>query len=538
MAGYNARVNTSQRQITRAAGTVMAAFILSNVVGLVRQILIAHYFGTGDQLDAYYAAARVPDILFNLVAGGALASAFVPTFTGFLTHEDRAGAWRLASSVMNLAFLILAVTSLLAALGAEPLVRFVLARGFANRPEQVALTVSLLRILLLTSTIFGMSGLVMGILNAHQHFLLPALASTFYWLGMIFGLLVWTRSYGIYGLAWGAVLGAGLHLLIQLPGLRGLKPRYWPRLELRNPAVREVIRLMGPRLISVAAVQVNFLVTTALASYLAGGVSALSYAFQIFTMPQVVIAQAISIAALPTFSALVARGEIAGLRASFVDTLRGILFLALPATVGLMLLSRPVVALFFQSQSGIFNAQSTSLVAWALACYTLGLVSHSVVEITPRAFFALHDTRTPVIVSTAAMTLNVGLSFAFRALFVAWGWPPHAGLAFSLTVATTLEMTGLVWLLRRQLGGLDVARLWPGLWRTVLASAIMGAAVAAWLALASAWPEWLVAVGGVAGGGGVFAAAAYALGCPEARLFPAKAVARLRGQRPQAVPPA
>jgi putative peptidoglycan lipid II flippase len=252
-------------------------------------------------------------------------------------------------------------------------------------------------------------------------------------------------------------------------------------------------------------------------------------------MPQAVIAQSIAIAALPTFSALVARGEIGEMRASLADTLRGILFLALPATVGLGLLAQPVVALLFQY--GVFDARSTSLVAWALACYTLGLVSHSVVEITPRAFFALHDTRTPVIVSTIAMTLNVGLSFLFRALFAAWGWPPHAGLAFSLTVATTLEMIGLVWLLRRRLGGLDFARLWPGLWRTGLASAVMGAALAVWLALTPAWPTWLVAVGGVAGGAGVFAVAAYGLGCPEARLFPALAWARLKRQRPEALPP-
>jgi putative peptidoglycan lipid II flippase len=393
----------------------------------------------------------------------------------------------------------------------------------------VALTVSLLRLLLLTSVIFGVSGLLMGILNAHQRFLMPALASTFYWLGMILGLLVWRPSMGIYGLAWGAILGASLHLAIQLPSLRGLKARYWPSLELRNPAVRQVIRLMGPRLIGVAAVQVSLLVNTALASYLAGGVSALDYAFRIFTMPQVVIAQGISIAALPTFSALVARGEIAEMRASLADTLRGILFLALPATVGLLLLGQPVVTLLFQY--GVFDAHSTSLVAWALACYTLGLVSHSVVEITPRAFFALHDTRTPVIVSTVAMTLNVGLSFLFSALFLAWGWPPHAGLAFSLTVATTLEMIGLVWLLRRRLGGLDLGRLWPGLWRTALASLAMGVVLAVWLALTPGQPAWLVALGGVLGGGGVFAVAAYGLGCPEARLIPALVVGRVR--RPQ-----
>jgi putative peptidoglycan lipid II flippase len=155
-----------------------------------------------------------------------------------------------------------------------------------------------------------------------------------------------------------------------------------------------------------------------------------------------------------------------------------------------------------------------------------------VVEITPRAFFALLDTRTPVLVSTAAMTLNIGLSFLFKALFASLGWPPHAGLAFSLTVATTLEMIGLVWLLRRRLEGLDFARLWPGLWRAALASAIMGGALAMWLALTPLWPVWLVAVGGVAGGGGMFAVAAYALGCPEARLLPRLAKGRLSRRQP------
>jgi putative peptidoglycan lipid II flippase len=244
----------------------------------------------------------------------------------------------------------------------------------------------------------------------------------------------------------------------------------------------------------------------------------------------VVIAQGIAIAALPTFSALVARGEIEAMRASLADTLRGILFLALPATVGLLLLDQPIVALLFQY--GVFDAHSTTLVAWALAAYTLGLVSHSVVEIIPRAFFALHDTRTPVVVSTVAMGLNVGLSFLFSRLFGAWGWPPHAGLAFALTVSTTVEMAGLVWLLSRRLKGLDFIRLWPGLWRTALASALMGAALGAWLALTPGRPVWLVGLGGVAVGGAVFGALAYALGCPEARLLPALLLERLNRRRP------
>lgn len=509
-------MNSSQRQITRAAGTVMAAFVLSNVVGLVRQILIAHTFGNGPDYNAFRVALLFPDVLFTLVAGGALASAFVPTFTGCLTRDDRAGAWRLASGVLNLVLLVLVALAALAELGAPLLVRYVLAPGLTD-PVQFAKTVALLRILLLTSIIFGASGLLMGILNAHQHFLMPALASTFYWLGMIFGLVVLAKPMGIFGLAWGAVLGAGMHLAIQLPALRGLSVRYWPSLELHNPAVREVVRLMAPRLVGAAAVQVNLVVSTALASYIAGGVSALDYAWRIFTMPQVVIAQGIAIAALPTFSALVARGEVDAMRASLAETLRGILFLALPATVGLLLLDRPIVALLFQS--GVFDAQSTTLVAWALACYTIGLVSHSVVEIVPRAFYALHDTRTPVIVSTAAMGLNIILSFGLLRLFAAWAWPPHAGLALALTLSTTVEMVGLVWLLRRRLKGLDFGRLWPGLWRTVLASAVMGVALGGWLAWAGERPAWLVGLGGVALGGAVFGVTAYALGCPEARLL-------------------
>jgi putative peptidoglycan lipid II flippase len=356
-------VDANQRQITRAAGIVMAAFLLSNLTGLVRQILIADAFGTSRGLDAFTAAQRIPSILFDLVAGGALASAFVPAFTSFLTREDRPGAWRLASGVMTLAALILALISALCAVVAPQIIAVV---GAGLEPGEQALATSLLRVLLLAPTLFGVSGLLMGILNAHQHFLLPALAPTFYWLGMVFGLLAWTPAHGIFGLAWGAVLGALLHLLVQLPGLRGLPGAHLrPALGLRDPAVREVIRLMGPRLLGVGAVQLNFLVNTALATYLPGGASSLDYAWRVFTMPQVVIAQGIAIAALPAFSAMIARGETGAMRASLADTLRLILFLALPATLGLLLLGEPVTALLFER--GQFGAGSTGLVAWALA---------------------------------------------------------------------------------------------------------------------------------------------------------------------------
>jgi putative peptidoglycan lipid II flippase len=340
--------------------------------------------------------------------------------------------------------------------------------------------------------------------------------------------VAFTPSLGIDGLAWGAVLGAVLHLAVQLPGLRQLRQaRYHLELGRHNPAVREVVRLMGPRLVGVAAVQLNFIVTTSLATYMTdGSVSALTYAWQIFTMPQVIIAQAIAIAALPAFSAMAARGALDEMRASLADTLRGILFLAVPATVGLLALRTPIVAMLFEGPQGVsdFDLESTALVAWALAFFTLGLVSHSVVEITSRAYYALKDTRTPVAIGAAAMVLNIGLSYALAPVFVRAGWWPHGALALANTLATTLEMAALVWIMRARLRGLALRRLWSGLWRTLAAAAAMGLALAAWLGLTAGRSPWLIGLGGVLLGGAVFGALAVALRAPELALLRRRAV--------------
>lgn len=501
----------------------MAAFLLSNLTGLLRQILIAEAFGTSRDFDAFAAAARFPDLLFNLVAGGALASAFVPTLTGLLTRDDRAGAWRLVSAVMNLVTLALVAVSALSAIFAPQVVSLI-AAGLT--PDERPLAEALLRILLISPAIFGVSGLLMGVLNVHQNFLLPALAPTCYWLGMIFGLLVWSPTLGIFGLAWGAVLGSALHLAVQLPGLRRLpQARYSVTLGLGNPYVREVAVLMGPRLLGVAAVQLNFLVSTSLATYLVGGAGALDYAWRIFTMPQVIIAQAISIAALPAFSAMAARGALSAMRASLADTLRLILFLTVPATVGLLVLSAPIVALLFER--GQFTDASTSLVTNALVFFTLGLISHSVVEIVARSYYALKDTWTPVWVGASAMALNTALNFPLAAWFTTFN-APHAGLALANTLATTLEMLALVWLLRRRLNGLDFARVWPGLWRTGLAALGMGAVLLGWLWWLNGQSAWLISLGGVAAGGVIFWVLAAALRVPEARWLPEMAWRKMR----------
>jgi putative peptidoglycan lipid II flippase len=521
--------NTANRQIARAAGTVMIAFVLSNLIGLVRQILVSRAFGTDQSLDAFYAAATFPDLLFSLLAGGALASAFVPTFTGFLANEKRDDAWRLASSITNLVILILSLVSGLAALFAPTLVRHVL---FVLKPELdpalQSMTVDLLRIILIAPTIFGVSGLLMSILNTHQKFWLPALAPVFNWVGWIIGIIFLVPTMGIYGLAWGYVIGACLHLVVQIPGLLRLAGwHYVPTLGLNNPALREVARLMAPRLLGVAAVQINFVVNAMIAaSQSEGSLSAINVARMVMTMPLFVIAQAIATAALPTFSAQVARGELSEMRSSLAATLRGVILLSLPATIGLILLREPIIQVLFQR--GEFTALSTQMVSWALLWYTAGLVGHSFVEILSRAYYALHDTKTPVIIGTIAMVLNVIFSFGFAWIFNQLGWMPHGGLALANSFATALEAVALFVLMRKRLNGIEGKSIADGVWRVMLSTLGMAIGLLLWIQFTGEMNRWVVVLGGVAIGGLVYLLGVVILKVPEIKLLTSVVSNRLK----------
>jgi putative peptidoglycan lipid II flippase len=509
---------SANQQIARAAGTVAIAMVISKLAGLAAEILTAKAFGTGMQSEAFFASNRFAEIIFNLVAGGALASAFIPTFMGLLTKDDRQGAWKLASAIANLVVLVLTLVSVLSAIFAPQIVHYILAPGFsAASPEKEALAVALLRIQLPSAVIFGLSGLAMGILNAHQRFLFPALAPALYQFGWIFGILVLAPYIGVYGLGWGVVLGALLHLLIQVPWLRRLPHQsYSPGLGLDLPAVREVARLMGPRLFGVAIVQLNFLVNTYLSSMQpAGSVTAISLAFPLLIMPESAIAQSIAIAALPTFSAQVARGNLDEMRSSLASVLRSVLLLAIPATLGLILLRVPIVTLLYQH--GEFTEASTQMVAWALLWYGIGLVGHSVVEIISRAFYALHDTKTPVLVGIGAMSLNLVFSILFSNMFAKIGWMPLGGLALAISLATFLEMIGLLILMSRKLKGLKGGSIWEAVGQSVLATVGMGAALMAWSVLTQNRNPALVVLGGVAIGGLVYLLIVWLLRVREVR---------------------
>ncbi|MFC1997218.1 murein biosynthesis integral membrane protein MurJ [Chloroflexota bacterium] len=496
--------SSTNRQIARAAGTVMVALVLSNLANLVSLILMGTSFGTKGEMDAFLAANRVSETLFVLMAGGALGSAFIPTFTGLLTKGKREKAWKLASAIANLVLIILTLAAVLAAIFAEPLVRYVLAPGFAGNPAIEALTVDLLRVMLPSAVIFGLSGLMMGILNSHQIFFIPALTPAFYRLGMIFGILFLSPRMGIFGLAWGVVIGAALHLVLQIPSLLRLKGQYFPTLGLKQPAVREVGLLMAPRLFGVAAVQLNLWVNTRLASRMVeGSVTGVSWAFTIMLMPQAIIAQAVATAALPTFSTQYALGKFAELRTSLASSLRGILLLALPATIGLIFLRQPIVKLMFEYGDN-FDERSTQMVAWALLWYTVGLIGHSVVEIFSRAFYALHNTIIPVAVGVLAMALNIGLSVFFATWFQRLGWMPHGGLALANSLATSLEAIVLWVLMGRRLEGLEGRWVFQGIWQALLGSGLMGLVLWFWLNQADSMPLWVLVIGGVLIGGAVY----------------------------------
>ena len=513
-------IHQANHQIARAAGTVMVAYILSNLAGLLAKMLTARGFGTGADSEAFYAANRFSEILFNLIAGGALGSAFIPTFTGLLVKKDHEGAWKLASAIINWVLLILTVICILAMIFSQQVVHYILAPGFSSvSMEKELLTAQLLRIQLPSAIIFGLSGLVMGILNAHQSFFVSSLAPGMYQLGWIFGALFLAPRYGVYGLSYGILIGASLHLLVQIPRLLKLPHiRYQFGLDRNNPTVREVGKLMAPRLLGVAIVQLNFLVNTYLASLQPeGSVTAISLAFSLMLMPQAAIAQSISIASLPTFSAQVAAGKIDEMRSSFTSTLRMILFLSIPAAIGLILMRSDIIRVLYER--GEFNAQSTTMVAWALLWYTLGLVGHCIVEITSRAFYAQHDTRTPVLVGIGAMSLNLGLSILFSRLFASWGWLPHGGLALANTIATTLEAVILLIFMKKRMHGLDTHTLKTGVIKAGIASAAMAAVVMVGMAASWGIAYWLQVVLTILVAALVYAVIMYVLKVSEIRYL-------------------
>ena len=501
-----------------AALIVAAGFLGSRVLGLLRSVIIAHNFGTSAELDAYWVAFRLPDLVFQLLAGATLASAFIPVFAGVRARAGEAAAWRLASSVLNLVLIATAIFAAAAFLLAPVLVPLLapgLGEDAGRKAELQSMAVDLTRIMLLSPLLFAVSGMFMGILNARRHFLAPALAPMFYNASIIGAALI---SNDVRVLAVGVVVGAALHLLVQLPDLRFAGMAYRVVMEWRDGAVREVAALMTPRVLGLAATQISFyFIAIFFASRLeAGAISALTFAWLIVMTPLGVIGMAIATAAFPTLAEQAAR-DAEGLVRTLAGALRLILYLSLPAGAGLMLLAKPVVAVLLQH--GAFDEAATELTARVLFFFALALFAHGGIEILSRGFYALGDTRTPVAVAVGSLLLNLALAAALV------GPMELRGLALALSLATIAEFALLFRLLSGKIQ-LWSSALTGSLARMALATAVMVAALLGLSALLERSADFGAAAGGnaivaVCAGGGlgglIYFTLTLALGCEEPR---------------------
>lgn len=523
-----ARSVLNQPQIMRVVGVLMGSFVLTALLGIVRQSVIAARFGAGAELDAYVAANRVSETLFSLISGGALGSAFIPVFARYQTADDMDRAWKLANAVMTWVSLIAGIGSIVAMVFAVPLARNLLVPG-AN-DVQLALTVELMRIMLLTVLIFCVSGLCMAILNTHQRFFAASLTAGMYNIGLIIGALVLAAFWGIYGLAWGAVLGAVLHLAVQIPTLRQIKFQFRVQLDPKTEGLGEVLRLMLPRVLGLAAFQLNFWVNTAITSSQrdSGSLAELSFAFTLLFSVLGVIGQSVGTAVFPTLSALHASDDADGFRRVLVQAMRGVIFMALPATAGLIVLAIPFVDLVFGR--GEWTPENTTGTAWALALYSIGLVGFALQEVLARAFYARRNTWTPVVIAVLGLFLNVFLSLLLIGMIRGnlRGQDSFGGLALANALTTLIESAILWFLMSRALRGLQDRSLISFTVRVGAVSLLMGGAVYLLSQLFGSLPSIILLIVGAIFGMVVFEGLALLFRIEEARTIPLAFLRRVK----------
>jgi putative peptidoglycan lipid II flippase len=460
------------RKLAGGALVVMTGFLLSRLLGAVRNIVIAAHFGAGPEYSAYVAAIALPDLVFQVLVGGAVGAAFIPVFKRYnATGQEREG-WHMASAVINIFVLIALSTSLLLAIFARQIMDVWVAGQDAEFRDHVA---SLTRILLISPAIFAASTFCSSVLNSYNRFAVAAMAPLMYNLAIIAAALLLTGSLGIYGLALGAVIGATLHLLIQLPFCRRLGMRWWPVIDWRHPGVREVVHLFTPRVVGLGVVQLNMVISAImLASFLgASSISYLNYAWQLIMLP-LALAMAVGTAVFPTLSEESALENRSGFEQLFSVSLRMILFLTIPASVGLIALGEPLIRLVFEHYQ--FDDAAAIGVASAMVFYALGLAGHATVEIVDRVFYARHDTRTPVIAAVLAVGVNLCASLVLMQTALS-----YRGLALATSLAALVEAGVLLWFIRRRMPGLRIDRLTTPTLRILAASLVMGLPVA-WLA--------------------------------------------------------
>lgn len=433
-----------RRSLAQNAGIVAIAFVFSRVLGLVREVVLANQFGTSEQLSAYVSAFRIPDLLFLVVMAGAFGSAFIPVFAGFVGEGAADDAWKLASVVLNMSGLLVVVIAAITWVFAPQVVATIVAPDAS--PATQELTIQCMRILLLSPVFLGFGIAAKGILEGQDLFTLPAFAPLIYNVATVAGALLLGPRFGVQGVAVGVVVGAIGFLLVQIPGLVQSGMHYRFSFDPSTRGLGEVARLLGPRLIGQAAFQLNFIAVTNLA-WRTGeqSVSALNYAWQLLMLPHGVLALSVSTVILPTLSRLWQQDDVPAFRLTLLGAIKPLLFLSLPASVLLFAFRTSIVQTLFQT--GAFSTESTALVAAPLAFLAAGLASYALVEALARAFYAMHDTKTPVMAGITIVVLNIVVGYALL------GSMGYLGLALSLSLSTTVEAVVLAVVLYRRIGG-------------------------------------------------------------------------------------
>jgi putative peptidoglycan lipid II flippase len=504
--------NRTERLNTKAAGIIGLAVMCSRLLGLAREQICAALFGGGGMMDAFTVAFRIPNLLRDLFAEGALSTAFVTTFSKTIAREGDEAAWRLANKVATLTILVLGALCIAGMVFSNQLVS-TLAPGFdADKADR---TVLLTRIMFPFILMVSLAALVMGMLNAKSVFGRPAMASSFFNLGSIIGgvtLGAWIDPHfgpsALIGLAIGTLIGGALQFAVQLPPLAHLGYRYRPDFQWRDQGVSAILALMGPSVIAASTTQINVLINSIFASKLGdGAIFWLAIAFRLMQLPLGLFGVALGTVTLPLLSRLVVAGQMGAFRTELARAMRLMFVLTIPATIGLMTLAEPIISVLYQH--GRFDAYEAAQAAGALRFYAVGLAGYAALKVLVNAFYALDRRKTPMLVSFLAVGLNLLFNWAFT-FRLGWG---HRGLAFSTGCVATCNFLFLYVLMSRLLGGLESRRMLATLGKVAVAGAALGAVCAAsshWLladwATQAFWSKAAAVFGTIIAGALAFAA--------------------------------
>jgi len=537
---------TKQTSVARSAGIVSVAVMFSRVLGLVRETVFAYFFGAGFIYDAYQVAFRLPNVLRDLFAEGALSAAFVKVFTDYQINKSEEEAWKLASLVLNALAVVLSVICIIGVLFSRQFVDLI-ADGFS--PEKAALATTLTQIMFPFILLVAMSAVAMGVLNTKGIFGIPASASTaFNIVSVIFGLGIaywlaggrWevpadknlipsgAAQWAIIGMAIGTTIGGAASFAMQLPSLFKIGFRFRPILSFTDEGVRHVMRLMTPAILGTSAVQINVLVNTFFVSSINGGVSWLSYAFRLMQFPIGLFGVAVGTASIPVLSRMASEGKTGDFRNTLSSSINLVFLMTLPSACGLIVLGEPIIRLIY-SHGGAFKESDVPMTALALSGYSIGLTGYAAIKVLSPAFYALDDAKTPMMIAVASIAVNAVASFFFRDWLSNFGVTPetpygygHAGVALATSTVALVNLFALAIFMKKRIGRLNGREIFSSFIRIAAASAVMSVVcytsyqlLLHYLGMGRLWVKAVEALVPVAAGGLTFFIAAKLLGVSE-----------------------